>query len=79
MINKQSGMSQGLRFLFDRNSHHLAVSIGLGNFLLLERTNDPSLGDLLHWLEPTDIDADHDNRLSCPHVSVASHAFVSNF
>ena len=26
VINKQSGMSLGLRFLFDRNEHHFAVS-----------------------------------------------------
>ncbi|KAF7979028.1 hypothetical protein HWV62_44011 [Athelia sp. TMB] len=29
-LNKQSGMSQGLRFLFDRNSSHLAILISNG-------------------------------------------------
>lgn len=28
-LNRQSGMSRGLRFLFDRNSNHLAVGIEL--------------------------------------------------
>lgn len=28
-VNKQNGMSRGLRFLFDRNSSHLAVRVPL--------------------------------------------------
>ncbi|EJD02139.1 uncharacterized protein FOMMEDRAFT_168671 [Fomitiporia mediterranea MF3/22] len=30
LINKQAGMSRGLRFMFDRNSHHLSDIFGTG-------------------------------------------------
>ena len=81
IVNKQSGMSRGLRFLFDRNVSHLLVSSEYLNFPIGGHITDAT-GPFHRWLQTTSLNSSHPGDIPRSNVRLIhqhSSLLVSSF